>query len=606
MRKLLFTLVALILLLGLTAVPAQAANPSAIEAAVVKGLTWLAAEQQANGSWAESVEQGGPPVNVAATGLAVLKFEEYAKELGKDPFDTVNYTYANNVINGLKYIFGYANQDANGVHFNNWPTDVYCTGIIMMAVAASNHPNEKIPTGGPFAGQTYAWLEQQMLNWMVSAQNVAGSLMPGGWGYYWHGGFGPGRVHVDGWSDQSNSGYASIGLGAAQAPPPDGFGLTIPASTKNGLNTWINKVQIRSGPYAGGSMYAARPTKEGANILKAGNLLYECALVGDLVSSSRVQAAINFIQTYWNNQAGNYDGAGWIGNYQAMFCLMKGLEGYKIDTITIGGNPVNWSDAVSTYIANNQYPDGHWQNITDEPVGCPILSTAWALLTLEKYVPPPIPITYDINASATEAINPVMTSHTVTANVTIKGTSPTPAGAGVPVGMQVISGPNTGVKLAGATYVTDANGQVSFTYTASDGGADTIRVWVDINRNGNYDEGEPYTNVTYDTYYLLTVTSPYGKVDGGGWYKAGTIAKWSVNPPEVPMPGILGFFMGKLKPGSASGIEVMDATKTVTVAWNPDYTMPAIFISLLALFLIGGAFGLYRLWRQHEHTPHQP
>ena len=39
MRKLLFTLVALILLLGLTTVPAQAANPSTIEAAVVNGLT---------------------------------------------------------------------------------------------------------------------------------------------------------------------------------------------------------------------------------------------------------------------------------------------------------------------------------------------------------------------------------------------------------------------------------------------------------------------------------------------------------------------------------------------------------------------------------------
>jgi len=100
---------------------------------------------------------------------------------------------------------------------------------------------------------------------------------------------------------------------------------------------------------------------------------------------------------------------------------------------------------------------------------------------------------------------------------------------------------------------------------------------------------------TYDTYYELTVTSPYGKVDGSGWYKSGTAAKWSVSPPEVPMSGILGFFRGKLKPDSAADTEVMDAPKTVTVAWKPDYTMPAIFIPLSLLSLIGAVFGVYRL-----------
>jgi len=100
---------------------------------------------------------------------------------------------------------------------------------------------------------------------------------------------------------------------------------------------------------------------------------------------------------------------------------------------------------------------------------------------------------------------------------------------------------------------------------------------------------------TYDTYYELTVTSPYGKVDGSGWYKSGAAAKWSVSPPEVPMSGVLGFFRGKLKPENANGTEVMDAPKTVTLAWKPDYTMPAIFIPLSLLFLIGAVFGVYRL-----------
>ena len=100
---------------------------------------------------------------------------------------------------------------------------------------------------------------------------------------------------------------------------------------------------------------------------------------------------------------------------------------------------------------------------------------------------------------------------------------------------------------------------------------------------------------TYDTYYQLTVTSPEGKVDGSGWYKAGTTAKWSVSPPEIPMSGILGLFRGKLKPDSTSSTEVMDAPKTVIVAWQSDYTMPAVLISALVIFLIVATFGVRRL-----------
>jgi hypothetical protein len=99
---------------------------------------------------------------------------------------------------------------------------------------------------------------------------------------------------------------------------------------------------------------------------------------------------------------------------------------------------------------------------------------------------------------------------------------------------------------------------------------------------------------TYDTYYLLTVTSAHGEVNGGGWYKAGTAVNWSVSPPETPMSGILGFFMGKLKPESATGTEVMDAPKTIDIAWNPDYTMPAIFIALLVVVLGVVVFFVYR------------
>lgn len=122
----------------------------------------------------------------------------------------------------------------------------------------------------------------------------------------------------------------------------------------------------------------------------------------------------------------------------------------------------------------------------------------------------------------------------------------------------------------------------------------------DVNEDLNWKVTAPgKATATYETYYLLTVTSAQGEVNGGGWYKAGTAADWSINPPEAPMSGILGFFRGKLKPDNATGTEVMNTPRTITVTWNPDYTMPAIFISLIVLALLVAAFFVYR----HFHPP---
>ena len=101
----------------------------------------------------------------------------------------------------------------------------------------------------------------------------------------------------------------------------------------------------------------------------------------------------------------------------------------------------------------------------------------------------------------------------------------------------------------------------------------------------------------YDTYYRLTLVSPYGELEGSNWYKAGSKVEWGVVTSEVPVSGILGFFGGKLKAINDSGTEIMDTPKTITVTWKPDYTTPAILIPL-SLLLIGlVVFVLYRLAR---------
>ena len=124
----------------------------------------------------------------------------------------------------------------------------------------------------------------------------------------------------------------------------------------------------------------------------------------------------------------------------------------------------------------------------------------------------------------------------------------------------------------------------------------------DVNEDLNWKVTAPgKATATYETYYLLTVTSAQGEASGGGWCKAGTEAEWSVEPAEVSMSGFLGFLGGKLKPESASDSVVMSAPKTITVNWGPNYTMPAIYISLFVLALIVAAIIIYR--RLHPPQP---
>lgn len=72
----------------------------------------------------------------------------------------------------------------------------------------------------------------------------------------------------------------------------------------------------------------------------------------------------------------------------------------------------------------------------------------------------------------------------------------------------------------------------------------TIRI---TNVRANVKMDSPHTLIAkYDTYYYLTVKSPYGNPTGSDWYKADTKVTISV-PPTVPMEGTIGFLGGKYK-----------------------------------------------------------
>jgi hypothetical protein len=389
------------MVLSALAVPASAATQDQINQAITNGLVWLVSQQNSNGSWGSSYP-------VAYTSFAVAKLEDRAFELGyASPFDDA-YPYKTNVINGLNYLFSQAstNTTTKGICFNRGSgQETYCTGIGMMAIAASKAPTNIVNVSNNVVnGMTYKAVLQLIVNHFAGGQNP-----DGGWRY----------SALSGSSDNSNTGYAVMGLRYAESPLY-GFECVIPATLKAALSTnWINAIQDNSSDSNdGGGGYTSGLS--GVNLLETGNLLFEMSFVGDNTLTQRVQRAIGYIQTNWND---NNENPGWRPHqYQAMDCMMEGFTSLNITGITIGGINVDWFANFSDAIVASQQSDGSWPA---DGFGDAMLSTEWALLVLEKVSPrDPLQIT---PATGFSACGPVGGPFTITNEIftlTDIGTAP--------------------------------------------------------------------------------------------------------------------------------------------------------------------------------------
>jgi hypothetical protein len=161
-----------------------------------------------------------------------------------------------------------------------------------------------------------------------------------------------------------------------------------------GLLDWVNAIQdpVDGDADDGGSWYTTGWSW--VNQLKTGNLLFQMSFLGIGPGDPRFDAAIDYIERHW--QDGNID-PGWGYNavsndYQAMYCLMKGLASSGVDLIDTDGDPAleDWfnqdpptvpAQDFASHIVATQNADGSW---TDDNWGDIPLGTAWALLTLEK------------------------------------------------------------------------------------------------------------------------------------------------------------------------------------------------------------------------------
>jgi hypothetical protein len=230
-------LVVACLITSLAVMPAAGANdgaptPEEVQAAIDKGVEWLAAAQDGDGFW-------GDWERCAVTALAVKKLEHHAVDpkwgFGLDsPFHD-DYPYKGNVVAGLNWLFencvgtidiidqpaGDPDSDGDGIGVQWDGRRTYTTGIALMMLCEVVE-FERVVESGPLAGWTYGEVARDTMDYMAFGQVDAGQWR-GGWGY---------EDNAD-WADNSNSGYATLGLGFAEAEPPLGCGFTVPQFVKD-------------------------------------------------------------------------------------------------------------------------------------------------------------------------------------------------------------------------------------------------------------------------------------------------------------------------------------------------------------------------------------
>ncbi len=356
--------------LSLAASSAFAATEAEKRAAIDAGLAYLATTQNASGYFGG----GGTDYLIANTGSALLAFLEEKPNWGANAA-----AYQTVVDNGLNYLMsqvsvvnisaqpeGNPDGDGNGVGIKFYPggtnsRDTYVTGIVLPAIASSGTPDALI-TAGPLASRTdgsgaggawtYKDVVQNTIDYFAYGQNP-----DGGWRYYAN----------YGGSDQSTAQWPVISALYAGK-----MGVSMPSFVKTELAEWTDFIQNDTTGAAGYNS----PTSAYGEMNETGALLIMQDYLGWPSSDDRVEAALAYVNTHWQETANST----WDGNFghpYAMWALYKGLElrlGTDADTSILsnlrpgncGGdvdNPdhgCNWFEDYAEYLVSTQAANGSW------------------------------------------------------------------------------------------------------------------------------------------------------------------------------------------------------------------------------------------------------
>ncbi|MFH1421314.1 MAG: hypothetical protein ABIH42_01150, partial [Planctomycetota bacterium] len=122
-----------------------------------------------------------------------------------------------------------------------------------------------------------------------------------------------------------------------------------------------------------------------------------------------------------------------------------------------------------------------------------------------------------------------------------------------------------GAPVGGIWYNVGDTAQWSVTSPYSE--VEGIRYIADITSGSEIMNQPKIVTVNWDTEYFLNIESEYGSPVGEGWYEPDSIATWSVTSPTAGETGI------RYIADYASGSEIMDGPKTVTISWVTQYRL---------------------------------
>ena len=371
MKKLILILVCI----GLLSLPLNALADTSAEkqAAIDKGLAYLASTQLTSGPYAGGWNYDGYPA--ADTAAALLAFVEQSyKPLG---WNGKNYSAV--VTNATNYLLSAASTlsfnggnwwgfgaNSSGIQWAQNNEDTYITGLAIPALSrlVSNPSGSPIlspsavisSTNAVVNGLTYAQVIQAAVNSFTYYQsNPSTGNRYGGWRYF--------SGSQD--SDMSTTQWPVISYLFASTVP----GVTIPAPgsiTRTALQAWLGVVQ---NPVTGGVDY--QPGAGIVNSTHAGGFLLSNYFAG---GGGNAALALQWLNGDWKT-APNGTWFGNEGNPYAMWAVYKALE-----TLygTNGAGPItnlrpepsgdsldpgavwNWWEDYCQFLDSTQNPDGSW------------------------------------------------------------------------------------------------------------------------------------------------------------------------------------------------------------------------------------------------------
>lgn len=343
---------------------ATAATGAQVDAAIDKGLAYLAATQASGGNWS----YWGGAYDQAATAAAAFAMLSQKSQWGSHAA-----AYQGDVDKAMQYLLATASTatvstrwgDATNicpggsgtctaVYWYGSNEATYTTGQVAAAVAtyAAGHAGDVATTSGPLANMTWGQIAQGIVNTFAAAQSAVHNYSWGGWRY---------GLPSNNDADSSTTQWASIAMLYGRT-----LGATVPAVTVTDLAThWLPNVQAADGS----ACY--QPGSSPCDHADTGGMLLALDFAGVPASNAQVQKALAFLNSNWKASASGT----WYGNFghpYAMWAEYKGLE------LTIGladnshitnllgcgtldaGVNCNWWQDYNEWLVNHQQADGGW------------------------------------------------------------------------------------------------------------------------------------------------------------------------------------------------------------------------------------------------------